>query len=505
MLPRPPSAGTLAERSRAGKCGHDFRWPAPEVWAKFPTVASPAPSPSAAPSGQRLTRKLLYPTYHRASGINHFLRRRIRVGGIGLLILGVLLTAIAAGRPPRTDISDPIFCLLSFGFCLGVLALVWLPFRHAKLQVERQLPAHATAGEPVPVHYRITNTGRRRVHDAWLTESAPDPRPPLARFLHAREPEEHRRNRFDQLFSWYTWVWLCESRSLFEPAHTRRSLDLRPGESATFSASLLPHRRGIVPLADLRLLMPDPLGFYQRCRRVPAPHDALVVLPRRYPLPPFELPGSARFQPGGDATSRHTGPSGEFVGLREYQPGDPIRLIHWKSWARTGKPIVKELEDTFFPRHGLILDTFPDEGDEDLFEAAVSVAASFAAAIDTQESLIDLMFIAGSERVITAGRGTGRAETLLEALAAVEASPEPQFASLKRLVLRHTEDLAGCLAVFSGWSEERAALLQGIAATGVSIAAIVVCHQVPEKPAPRVHFVTLGDLAADLMYLPGQL
>ncbi len=48
---------------------------------------------------------------------------------------------------------------------------------------------------------------------------------------------------------------------------------------------------------------------------------------------------------------------------------------------------------------------------------AVSVAASFVVAVDAKESLIDLMFIAGHERVITAGQGIARAETLLEVLA----------------------------------------------------------------------------------------
>ena len=44
--------------------------------------------------------------------------------------------------------------------------------------------------------------------------------------------------------------------------------------------------------------------------------------------------------------------------MRDYRPGDPLRRIHWKSWAKTGRPVVKEYQDEFFVRHGLILDTF---------------------------------------------------------------------------------------------------------------------------------------------------
>jgi uncharacterized protein (DUF58 family) len=444
---------------------------------------------------------MLYPFYYHASAANHFFRRRIRPAGMGLLIIGVVITCLAGGQSPGKE-SNPIFMVLSFSISLGLLALLVLPFRRARLEVTRELPRHATAGEPVKLRYRIRNLARLSLNHAWLTETPPDSRPAKPTFLAAREPGGESRNAFDRVFSYYCWNWLQDKKLAFEAGKADEPLHLKSGASHTFFAEITPRRRGLVRLDDLRLLLPDPFGLYQRCSKVEAQVATLAVLPKRHRLPNFELPGSARFQPGGDAASRSTGPSGDFVGLREYRPGDPLRLIHWKSWARTGTPIVKELEDNFFPRHGLLLDTFPDAGDEDLFEDAVSIAASFAAAVDTRECLIDLMFISGRERVVTAGRGVGRAESLLEVLAGVEASPKPEFDSLKKLVLRHAEDLAGCLAIFSGWSEERALLLRRISSFGIEIAAIVACHEPPMAPPPRVHFVRSSHLAKDLMRLP---
>ena len=43
--------------------------------------------------------------------------------------------------------------------------------------------------------------------------------------------------------------------------------------------------------------------------------------------------------------------------------------------------------------HALVLDTFTDEPHSEIFEEAVSVAASFACTVLTQESLLDLLFV----------------------------------------------------------------------------------------------------------------
>jgi uncharacterized protein (DUF58 family) len=55
-----------------------------------------------------------------------------------------------------------------------------------------------------------------------------------------------------------------------------------------------------------------------------------------------------KYQQGGVALASNVGQSDEFVALRDYRQGDPLRHIHWRSWARAGKPVVKEFEDEFF-------------------------------------------------------------------------------------------------------------------------------------------------------------
>ncbi len=432
--------------------------------------------------------------------MNFFFARRIRPAGLGLCVLLVVASMIGVG-PPRAS----AYQIFSFTLALILIAVPLAFLRKASgLKAQRLLPRYATVGEEVRCTLHVTNHGPRTIHSAWLSETPPDPRPPLELFLNSREPDEEKRNAYDRYFAFYRWRWLLERRRLYEGGKADRPIRLKPGESTETSIRLLPNRRGVVCLNDLRVLLPDPFGLFQRCAAVEAPPATLTVLPARYRVPRVELPGNARFQIGGESSSNVIGASGEFVGLRDYRPGDPLRQIHWKSWARTGRPIVKELENTFFPRYGLVLDTFPDEGQELHFEAAVSIAASFAATIDTRESLLDLMFIKDQAHTVTAGRGIARAEILLEVLASVEPETLAGFDTLSRLVLRHREELTSCLIVLCGWSDERAEFVRSLSGQGLSCSLLAT----GSGPAPEDfpgHWIDSAHLKRDLGGLPVRL
>src|SRR5688572_3988237 len=132
-----------------------------------------------------------------------------------------------------------------------------------------------------------------------------------------------------------------------------------------------------------------------------------------------------------------------------------MRRIHWRSWAKAGRPVVKEFQDEFFVRHALILDTFIEPDNTAAFEEAVSVAASFACTIDTQESLLDLLFIGPQAFCFTIGRGVAHTDQMLEILASVAPSPEKPFTALDQLVVEHASSVSGCICVFLKWDESR--------------------------------------------------
>ncbi|MCX6877952.1 MAG: DUF58 domain-containing protein [Verrucomicrobia bacterium] len=462
-----------------------------------PAAPTPAADPYAPHSAAFL--RLLYRAYFHNSGLGHLLMRRVCPAGLGLAVVLMLAGVLGVGQPRQS-----VFELFALACGMGMLGLPLVLMRRASVAASREVPRHGTVGEPLRYTLRVTNTGRRRLRRAWLAETQPDARPGLTEFSFLREPGEEERNWFDRTFAYYRWQWLMSRKRLFSGGVPPDEIKLAPGGHVTVTVTIIPQRRGVIRLNDLRVLLPDPLTLFQRCRKVAAPPATITVLPQRWPLPPSQVPGSARFQIGGEVTGNAIGNAGEFVGLRDYREGDPWRQIHWKSWARTGRPIVKELEDTCYPRYGLVLDTFPAAGAGAVFEEAVSVAASFAATLDTRESLLDLMFIKDEAHHVTAGRGLARAEKLLEVLAAVEPEADADFDTLARLVLRHRDELTSCLVIFAGWDESRAALLRTLVRGGITCAPIIIGHGPPPVGIPG-HWIESGQLARDLRRLPARL
>ena len=234
-------------------------------------------------------------------------------------------------------------------------------------------------------------------------------------------------------------------------------------------------------MAGLTVGRPDALGLVRGLQRMPLA-ARLIALPKRYRLPEMVLPGRRKFQPGGVSLAASIGDSEEFLALRDYRPGDPLQRVHWKSYARTGKPVVKDYQDEFFERHALVLDTGSMKGEDAAFEDAVALAASFVYTIDTHECLLDLLFVedgaTGAPRGVlayTAGRGQLQSEHMLEVLAAVSPIDPAAFSSLARSVAGRRDSLSSVILILLAWDEERRKLAAALQGSGASVRALLVC------------------------------
>lgn len=443
-----------------------------------------------------MLRRFFYRQFRRASRIQWSLGRRLTPAG--RLVAGALLAAMVFGPNTRLTVGYQAFTLLFALLAIGAVCSLVPP---RPLDVRRRLPRYGTAGETLTYHLLVRNPAARRWPGGTLLEDLEDPRPAFAVFVSTPEPEEWRRNWFDRKLAWHRWAWLVSQN---------RRLDVReqgvpevpPRGEVEIRVEAATCARGHVRFRGVTLARADPLGLVRAVRHVSAP-DTLLVLPRRYPLPPITLPGARRYQPGGIALASSVGDSEEFMSLREYRPGDPLKRIHWRSSARVGRPVVREFQDEFFVRHGLVLDTFLPVAASDLFEEAVSVAASFAAAVPAQDSLLDLMFVGPEAYVFTAGRGVGQVERMLEVLAEVRPCADRPFAALHRLVAERHHALSGVICIFVAWDDARRALARHLQALGVPALLFVVTEDdggehAEELAAAGVQRLVRGRIAEDL-------
>lgn len=159
--------------------------------------------------------------------------------------------------------------------------------------------------------------------------------------------------------------------------------------TAEFAAARFPHGkelravyrvlcrpRGIYPIGPAAVTLRDPLGLASRLVHAGSKHT-LVVYPAVEQL--RGLPGSPGLNVAVDARRpSHDHRGGEdFYTLREYQQGDDLRRIHWRSSARRDRLMIRQLETPWQARSLVLLDiragSYPGD---DAFEAAVSGTAS---------------------------------------------------------------------------------------------------------------------------------
>ena len=155
--------------------------------------------------------------------------------------------------------------------------------------------------------------------------------------------------------------------------------------------AVVPRRRGVVERVRVEVRSAAPLGlvWWRRTFDLALP-TPVEVGPEPVPVPlPLTTPAGTI----GESRTRGRSGSDTVRSLRDYVPGDPIRLVNWKATARHGDLMVKELEGPDSPRLAVVADLRPadstswdseaglDEADEAAARAAGLVRAAIQAGI----------------------------------------------------------------------------------------------------------------------------
>lgn len=110
----------------------------------------------------------------------------------------------------------------------------------------------------------------------------------------------------------------------------KSTLDLAAGEKQTLSLSHAADRRGLLRPDILTVSTTYPLGLF-RCWSLLFLDSHALVYPKPLAGPPITASGRQQDEQGG----KSGGPGvDDFAGLKEYQPGDPLQHLSWKSFSR---------------------------------------------------------------------------------------------------------------------------------------------------------------------------
>src|SRR3954454_13374049 len=186
--------------------------------------------------------------------------------------------------------------------------------------------------------------------------------------------------------------------------------------------------RGRYAFEDVRGEIADPFGLESVAVPLPAP-GALLVYPRLVRLEHlFSETGTHSHDGRRLLLRRHSG--FELHGVREYEQGESLRRGHWRSTARRGELLGKELEDAPRDEIAVVLDA----------DAAAVVGESFDVQVRAAGSVLESYVRRGRRAVLVVNSGRRDMQQIqsdaadwrraLELLAAAEPSGDASVARL---------------------------------------------------------------------------
>lgn len=340
-------------------------------------------------------------------------RRSLTAASVSLLIAGIVSLNIVWGYP-WMGMFAACTSMFVFGRLINHFAL-------PALQVSVDAPRWIAAGASLPMAVRLINQGRWPGMNLWV--------------------------------------------------ETTGKCDWLPpeGEFATIKEVRLP-RRGIHPLPAILVESYFPFYLFRAAREID-PRTSIAVTPAAITDEDDELWRSLRTTLKGIAMRISQGDQVHYIGSLEYREGIPVRRWDFSSWARLGKPILREFSTPAARSVRLWIDNAcpdiphprprlwtrlasrgrPVQPIHEPFERVLGLAAASIQSLTRTGAAVTLSFTSGESSTPLRCEAGGDPSELLIAMAAIERM-DPSSQSPQQLARWSREMLAGrdeALFVFS--------------------------------------------------------
>jgi uncharacterized protein (DUF58 family) len=209
---------------------------------------------------------------------------------------------------------------------------------------------------------------------------------------------------------------------------------LPSGESARAAYRLPTNRRGRFRVGPLAVSASDPFGLARRTWTLATRHDVLVC-PRVHDILAPRQAGGRLVASVETAQARAQAADGEdFLTLREYEVGDDLRRVHWRSTARVGDLMIRQDEAQWRARAIVVLDTRPAAHDAGSFETAIEATASIVDRLTRMRRRVEVIASNGQ----SLGAPTARSGwAVMDRLATIEPGGEDRLAGVLASLRAH--------------------------------------------------------------------
>lgn len=222
-----------------------------------------------------------------------------------------------------------------FSACLSLLFVGWTMNRLMcpHLDFHLSLPRSATAEHPISIALQVLNPGRLPAMDFSVD------------FASLAGLSRRKQRKQSKAHGWYRVLSPPNSLAMLEPGHQTR-----------LSSTIVYERRGVYCLPDVVVTSYFPFHLFRSFRRHPT-ETQIAITPR--PLSGDEDAAARGMLEalGGWSHRLLSGDALDYTGSREYQVGMPVRRWDFNSWARLGRPIVREFQSPSVQLVTLIVDT----------------------------------------------------------------------------------------------------------------------------------------------------
>ncbi len=365
------------------------------------------------------------------------------------LILGGLVALMIGSSSTNID----TYLMVGFLACFGIAAIILVFIFRSNLEIRTTLPNRVVAGQSFPFLVTVSNCTNKTVYDV---------------LLHSVDPR-------DQIE--------------FSPKEQTIPV-LSAHSEVSFSFQVHFSKRGLIYFSGFWADTTFPFGWL----RMGYYHDPcannIIVYPNFTPLQEFQIPTGRKYQPGGIAYASRLSDSTEYMGNREYHPGDRLREIDWHSWARLGMPVVREYQEEYFCRLALVIDTqLINKSSSHLndFEAMLSLGAAIADYLSRQEYLLDIFAAGPQVYILEAGRSLAHFENVLEVLACLEPCEKNFLENVTPILEERSEIFTTIILLLLNTTPEILQFIEKWSQLGIGVK-VILCHSQPnQKYWPNSH------------------